>query len=178
MKIIVRDGSRPDPESVRKTADGWLKINYAFKKGFELCYNDIPRRLLIGKYLKTETGKAPELKFWCFSGKCRFVELIVKTVKDIFVSFYDTDWNLLPFSFRGYQRAPDNPVPEALPEMIRIAEALASDFIHVRVDMYLLDHNEIKVGEMTFYPASGIQAWDPPEADLMIGEMMDLPRTL
>ena len=177
QKIIVRDGKKPDVESIRKTADGWLKINFAFQNGFELQYNNISRRLLIEEYLKTKNGKAPEFKLWCFNGRCRFIEAIIKSQKDIRVSFYDCEWNILPFTFYGYQPvSADYPMPYALPEMIRIAETLASDFIHVRVDLYLLDDNNIKFGEMTFTSASGAHKWDPPEADLMIGGMMDLYR--
>ena len=176
MKIIVRAGQKPDPERMRKTAESWLKINYAFENGFELNYKDIQRRLLVEKYLR-ETGPAEEYKLYCFNGKCRLIERIIVDGGSVSVSFYGSDLRLRPFGHIEYPPIPEGcSLPGAMPEMIRIAETLAAGFIHVRTDLYLTDDGEIKFGEMTFYPGSGILMWDPPEADLIVGKMLELPR--
>ena len=60
--------------------------------------------------------------------------------------------------------------------MIHVAEVLAEGFPHVRVDLYLLDDGTIKFGEMTFSTSSGAIRWNPPETDLMMGELLTLPR--
>jgi hypothetical protein len=52
--------------------------------------------------------------------------------------------------------------------MIAAAEILAEDLPFVRVDFYEL-HDQPKFGEMTFYPASGFDYFDPPEWDVKIG---------
>ena len=91
------------------------------------------------------------------------------------MAFYDTEWNKLPYYYNFPQIEEQIKKPSKLNDMIRIAEKLAEGFPHVRVDLYLLDDGEIKFGEMTFTSASGACKWVPPETDLMIGEMYNLP---
>lgn len=69
-------------------------------------------------------------------------------------------------------------MPQVLPDMINIAEKLAEGFSHVRVDLYRLDNDQIKFGEMTFSSESGACLWDPPETDLWVGEMLHLPEKI
>ena len=54
--------------------------------------------------------------------------------------------------------------------MIEAAEILAEDFPFVRTDFY--EVNSIpKFGEMTFYPQSGLDPFDPPEWDFKLGRL-------
>ena len=91
------------------------------------------------------------------------------------MSFYDLDWNRLPFRHSYPQYEKPVPRPGNLGEMIEVAKKLCRDFIYVRVDLYRLDDGSLRFGEMTFTPASGQCTWDPPEYDLLIGQMMALP---
>ena len=61
--------------------------------------------------------------------------------------------------------------------MLNFAKVLCKDFAYVRVDLYRLDDGSLKFGEMTFTTASGMCTWDPPEYDLVLGEMITLPET-
>ena len=89
---------------------------------------------------------------------------------------FDSQWNRLPFEIKSFKvNKTDIPKPQILPDMINVAEKLAEDFPHVRVDLYRLDNDQIKFGEMTFTPRSGNCKWIPPEADLWVGEMLHLP---
>ena len=91
------------------------------------------------------------------------------------MAFYDTQWKKLPFYYGYPQIQTEIPKPNKLLPMLEIAEKLAEGFPYVRVDLYELDNGEIKFGEMTFSPASGVSHWVPPEADLWVGEMFHLP---
>jgi hypothetical protein len=64
--------------------------------------------------------------------------------------------------------------PENFDEMIKIAERLAEDFPHVRVDLYNIK-GRIIFGEMTFYNDSGYMKYDPDEFDYLAGEKFVLP---
>ncbi len=49
-------------------------------------------------------------------------------------------------------------------------------FSYVRVDLYELDNGELKFGEMTFTPASGMDCWSPKTADILLGRLIHLPK--
>ena len=89
---------------------------------------------------------------------------------------YDTNWNKLPCYCDFPQIEEQINKPRNLERMLQIAEKLAEGLPHVRVDLYLLDDGEIKFGEMTFTSDSGACRWNPPEADLWVGEMFTLSR--
>ena len=89
---------------------------------------------------------------------------------------FDAEWNTLDFSTGAYPLAEkDIEKPECLSELISVAEKLAEGFAHVRVDLYILNDQEIKFGEMTFTSASGTAHWNPPEADEYVGKFFKLP---
>ncbi|MBQ6478076.1 MAG: hypothetical protein IJI44_01775 [Erysipelotrichaceae bacterium] len=176
MNQIVRNKAETDLNQLRYQAEGWLRENFTFSEGFEMQYDDIPRRLLVEKYLNNNGRSLDDYKFWCFDGKCRFIEVIKDRGINIRMALYDTDWKRLPYSTGTYPLLDQDPtMPRQIPEMVCLAEKLAEGFPHVRVDLYLLDNGEIKFGEMTFSSSSGTCRWDPPEADLEVGKMLKLP---
>lgn len=59
--------------------------------------------------------------------------------------------------------------PEGLDEMIDVAERLSSGINNVRVDLYEIS-GKVYFGEMTFYHNGGMKAFEPYEADLMMGK--------
>lgn len=177
MNCIVRDKAEENLSNVRHRAQRWLATNYTFQNGYELHYIDIPRRLIAEKYMENPDGEMPDYKFWCFDGKCRIIAFMKNRKKGLKMAFFDTDWNKLPYYYIGLPIEEQIPKPRNLKKMIEIAEKLAADFPHVRVDLYLLDDGEIKFGEMTFTSASGACCWNPPEADLWVGEMFKLPKS-
>ncbi len=179
MNAIVKDKKSADLESIRRKANMWMHTNFAFGNGFELHYNDIPRRIIIEKYMENADGDMPDYKFWCFDGKVRFIQLVTGRGGSTHTGLFDTDWKLLPFSTGNHPMFEQEiKPPAALAEMIEISEKLAEGFVHVRVDLYIDGNGEVKFGEMTFTPLSGAIDWDPPEADLYVGKMLHLPENL
>ena len=57
--------------------------------------------------------------------------------------------------------------------MIALAEKLAIPFPFVRVDLYCVN-NQIYFGEMTFTPAKGTLIFDDDQADIIIGNWLDI----
>ena len=89
---------------------------------------------------------------------------------------FDRNWQLLPCTYCSHPRIEESvPQPAGFQQALRIAETLAADFEHVRVDMYILNEGTVKFGEMTFTTLSGISNWDPPEYNYVFGELIDLP---
>ena len=176
MYCIVKDKNQEDLEKIRQQAAGWLEVNYAFANGFELQYNNIPRKLLVEEYHENGNDRLKDYKFWCFDGKCRFINYIIDRNKGTRSGLYDQEWNRLPFTPGAFTPIQEKiPMPEQIPQMIKIAETLAEGFAHVRVDLYLLDDGSIKFGEMTFTTSSGLCNWKPSEANLWVGDMLSLP---
>ena len=71
----------------------------------------------------------------------------------------------------GYpQTKEDVKKPTCFDEMVWVAEVLAKDFDHVRVDLYESD-NQVYFGELTFTSASGLKPFQPAEWDLRLGQL-------
>ena len=91
------------------------------------------------------------------------------------MSFYDLQWNKLPFVYSYPQNPDEVPKPKNLELMINLAEKLAEGFPHVRTDFYVLNDGSIKFGEMTFTSAGGTCKWNISEQDKVYGDLIKLP---
>lgn len=174
---IVRDKEEVDWINIKQRAQKWLKTNFAFVNGYEMHYEDIPHRLLVEEYIENCDGDIPDYKFWCFDGKVRYIMYLAERQTKLKMAFFDPDWNKLPFTYDHPRLEVEIPKPDNLALMVELAEKLAADFPHTRVDLYRLDDGSIKFGEITFSSASGSCRWNPPEADAMMGEMFVLPHS-
>lgn len=67
----------------------------------------------------------------------------------------------------------DLPKPDNFNEMLAIAEKLAEDFPHLRVDLYDVK-GKIIFGELTFYDGSGYMPFDPDSFDIQAGSYFDI----
>lgn len=88
--------------------------------------------------------------------------------------YFDRNFNWLDFTW-GYQHAEIRPQkPEKFEEMLEIAEKLAKNLPHIRVDLYECN-GRIYFGELTFFDGSGFDKIDPVEWDYKLGSMVRLP---
>ena len=90
------------------------------------------------------------------------------------MAFFDRKWIKQDFVSNNKIIKKDIKKPAKLEKIIELAEILSQDFKFVRVDFYITQNNEIKFGEMTFSPASGIMNWKPKEQNKKMGELLDL----
>jgi len=174
MNIIVRDKSKLDKKDAARKFNKWLNTNYAYHLGFEMLYKDIKPRIIAEEYLEND-GDLYDYKVWCFHGKAKYIMFLSERERGLKMNFYDTDWNLQPFRYNYPANEKEIPKPDNLDELIRVAETLARDFIHVRVDFYRLNDGTLKFGEMTFTSYSGICRWQPEEQDNILGNLIRLP---
>ena len=122
----------------------------------------------------------PELidyKVMCFGGKAQCVFTCTGRAEgDLHVDFFDTDWNHMAFT-RHYPNADVPPeVPGHLRDMLCMAEQLAEGISFVRVDFYEIA-DELYFGEMTFYPGSGFEEFEPDCWDARLGSWIELPES-
>jgi len=175
MILVVKDKAALDLKHARKEVTRWMNTIFGYD-GMEIQYFQIPRKILIEKYVEQMDGGLFDYKIYCFGGKPTFIQLIGDRdfVKHrAHEAFFDVNWNVMPFHHKYplFERKIDK--PENLAELITVAEKLSQGFKYVRVDLYIIS-GEIKFGEMTFTPSNGLGAWNPVEADYELGKMIEL----
>ena len=59
-------------------------------------------------------------------------------------------------------------------EILKLAEKLSKGIPFIRIDFYIVE-GKIYFSELTFFPASGFEGYDPPEWDRKFGDWLSLP---
>ena len=174
---ICKDKSQFNIEEAKNKLRKSLNTDYYLEKR-EWPYKNVPRKIIAEKYMEDglETLSLRDYKFMCFDGKvkCSFVCSDRRTKEGLHVTFFDLDWNILPFE-RHYP-AMKNGIPKPLnyEKMIVLAEKLSKGIPFVRVDFYEIK-GKIYFGELTFYPGSGFEEFSPLSADKWMGDFIKLP---
>ena len=164
-----------------------IKLSKGLKKnlfhwGREWPYKGVKPRIIAEEYLSDNRKEGQntisdlkDYKLMCFNGKvqCSFVCSRRFTGEGLRVTFYDRDWNIMPFE-RGY---PKEEVPCMKPKsydtMVQMAEKLSSDIPFVRVDFYEVAGKPY-FGELTFFPGNGVERFKPEVWDYKLGQLIDL----
>ena len=174
--MFCRDKTSFDREAARRKLNKCLRTD-SFYWGREWPYRNVKRKILAETLLQNEAGKEiMDYKFMCFSGRvrCSFVGSDRFSGDMLKVTFFDREWNELPFE-RHYPKSGTRiPKPENYEEMVELAEKLASDIPFARIDFYEID-GRVYFGEITFYPGSGMEEFSPPEWDAILGSWLELP---
>jgi len=174
--IVVKDKTKIDWKTAKKKMRQWLNTNFAFVTGLELHYKHIPARIIAEEYLENTDADLYDYKFWCFEGKVHSILFLSeRNTGGLKMSFFNPQWERMDLSYDYPRHEKQIQRPAQLEQMIALSERIAKGFPHARVDLYLLNNGEIKFGEITFTSASGACNWNPPEADIMLGEQFTLP---
>lgn len=124
----------------------------------------------------TSSTELTDYKFMCFNGRveCIFTCTERYSADGLKVTFFDKDWNVLPFERHYHKSSKVISRPLLFSKMIKLAEQLSGGIPFVRVDFYEID-GKIYFGELTFFPGSGFEEFRPDEWDYKIGEWLRLP---
>lgn len=168
---ICRDKSRLNIPQVRRGLEQGLKQDY-YLTGREWPYKNVPRKILAEQYMTDETDdELKDYKFFCFNG----IPKVILVCSDRFSQtglkedFFDVDWHHLPVKRPQHpnsSKAIDR--PSLLDKMLQFAQILAKDIPFVRIDFYCIK-KKVYFGEITFYPASGFERFEPDEWDYNFG---------
>lgn len=178
--LIVKNKDQLDYKLAKRKFDYWLNLEYWYAFGYEMQYQSIEPKIVAEKYI--DPGKDEEdlkdYKFLCFQGKVKYIWVDLDRYHDHKRIIFDRNWNIAPFSQlyinSNIERVSLNiPKPQNLNKMIEIAEKLAFDFDHVRVDLYN-QNGKIYFGEMTFTNGSGLEPILPDEWDFRLGKLWNL----
>ena len=173
--IIVKDKKLLNHKENRQKFNAWQRIKYEYLCGFELQYAEIESKIYAEKLIESEDGEdLKDFKVFVFNGKAKLVQVDIDRQHRHRRNLYTPEWTYLPYSILY---PTDSSVviqkPKCLDEMITIAQKLAGDFIHARVDFYI-SKNELFFGEITFTHGSGTERFDPPEFEIEMGRWMKL----
>ncbi len=174
--LICKDKSKLDLIALKKEVDRWMRRDF-YHQGREPEYKNIKPHILAEELLAGKDGKeVPDYKFFCFDGIPRAVYLCEDRFGEegVKLCYYDMQWNPLPF--RKVHTVLGEPIerPAAFDEMVRICKILSEGFPFIRLDMYDVQ-GKVYMGEMTFYPDSGVKAFENEDWDRMIGSWIKLP---
>jgi hypothetical protein len=178
MNIFVRD-EPINQSAIREKVDKWMKIDHSSIME-EWAYSRIKPRILIEPDMG-DTARLTDYKFHVFSGSVYAIEVVLDRFGDYRINFYNPDW--IPLEIKRYANRPpsDAPVapPNRLADMLKLAEAIGSEFSYVRVDLYEID-GRIRFGELTFYTGAANDRFEPDEWDLRFGQqwVCELPKNV
>lgn len=176
--VICRDKSCFDKKEAGKKIKRHLKRDY-YKYKREWPYKMVKPRVIAEQYMEDTVGKGDltDYKLHFFSGECKAIMVGQNRFGpgEFGNDYYTPEWEHFDFT-RGYSH--NAPVrsskPEQLDEMISLGKKLAMDYPFVRIDLYVVN-GKIYFGEITFYPASGFNAFHPEEWDKIYGDWIKLP---
>jgi hypothetical protein len=175
--VICRDKKNFDIEAAREKINRCLKRNY-FYNGREWPYKNVKPRVIAETYMEDPSSVVlKDYKLYCFNGKPEFVQLSEGMEKHSTASmaFLTLDWERLPFERSDFLRIHKiPPQPLNLELMKSFAEELSQGHSFLRVDLYEIN-GRVYFSELTFSPTSGFIPIQPPEYDLQIGRLLELP---
>lgn len=151
-------------QSIRHKAARWLGKGYGFWLD-EWLYSHIPRGLLVEPFIGEGRDLPIDYKFYVFAGRVEYVQVHLERAGRHRWILLDRNWQRV--SAQSSDADPSPPVN--LARMIAAAEELGLGFDFVRVDLYEVGGRPL-FGEMTFYPGSGLDRFDPVSLDRVIGE--------
>ena len=175
--ILVKDKTKLDIETTKKTLNSWLKSTYGYE-GAQSHYLKIKSCIIAEELIPSSTNTGRSLidyKLWCFHGKPSFFLVVYDRFGDDYkLSAYDLEWNNISdrvFNKNNKHYCGEHlEKPNSLDTMIEIAKKLSEDFIEVRVDFYDVE-GKPNFGELTFTTGYGYFA---PEFYLELGNLIDL----
>ena len=171
--ILVKDKNKIQKDFVTKQLIQWMHEDY-WKYYCEPQYKNVKKCMLVEQYLADDIKT---YKFYCFNG----VPLVLYVSengpngeKDLFLDYYDMDWNHLDITLAGHlhaEKLADR--PENLNIMADLSRSLSADFPFVRVDLYDVD-GRVYFSELTFIPTGGNMKLQPEKTIDEWGELLKL----
>lgn len=172
--IVCKDKSSFDWEAARKKITRCLNRDM-FYWGREWPYKGLTPRIICEHFLDNGTDDLEDYKFMCFNGEPKMVFTCTerRSEEGLKVTFFDMDWNKLPF-YRHYPASSKQiEKPSQYDKMVQLAKVLSKDMPFVRIDFYEVK-GKVYFGEITFYPGCGFEEFHPDEWDNKLGEMIKI----
>ncbi len=163
QNAFVRRWDAAEWRSIRTRARRWMYSDYG---GWldEWLYAHIQRGLLVEPLVGPLTGAPIDYKLYVFGGRVEYIQVHLGRGQRHRWIVFDRNWRRRSSPTSDLDPAP----PSSLAAMMSAAGELARGIDFVRVDMYEIDRKPL-FGEMTFYPGSGLDRFDPIGLDAEMG---------
>lgn len=173
-EIIIRNKQHQNWQKIRKQLQNKIARNYYYS-AMEWQYKNIERRIIVEQLLTDKNGNIPaDYKVYCFNGTPNIIEIVSDRQKNVKSALYSVKWERLDVKLVYASPMGDIKRPLHLDTMLKTATTLATDFICVRVDFYVLAE-KLYISELTFTPQAGYVPFSPPKWDLELGSRLKLP---
>jgi hypothetical protein len=169
--IICKDKATLDWDDALHKLQRWQHKNYYYTTG-EWVYKDIKPRLICEEFLEDNIA---DYKIQCFNGEPKMLYVCTDRSKELKVSHFDLDFNLLNITHKHKSHVDKMQKPQSFEKMLKIAKTLSAGFPYVRVDLYE-SKGKVYFGELTFTPANGMCPFEPQKWDFIMGDMLDLSK--
>ncbi len=154
------------PKQFEKDMGEWLKLPGG---GYLLKNNSIT--LLINYDVK----ELKDYKIFCFNGKPEIVLVCSErfSSNNMCETFFDINWNLINVIENNHRIDKNIKKPFNLEKILLFATKLSQNISFLRVDFYEIN-DKIYFGELTFFPATGLEKFEPNSYDLKLGNLIDI----
>lgn len=176
--LIVHDKNSLDMNQIKDTCRKWLISNFS-SSFLEMQYYRVPKLVFAEEFLDMQKY---EYQMFVFHGKVKLIRTMTHKYDDDHhgTKFFDTQWHEQPFYSSKYKLTHDVPRPAQLDKLIELTQKLCADFDFVRCDWIILKNGDIKLSELTFSPAAGINTFKPESdaeaVDEMLGQYLHIPQ--
>ncbi|MDD3747069.1 MAG: ATP-grasp fold amidoligase family protein [Anaerostipes sp.] len=175
--IVCKNKSEFDEKKAIKQLNHLLKKKY-YKQGREYPYKTVKPRVICEKFMDDGIGNLPnDYKIMCFNGKPQNI-MVCSGRKNGHADYYffNKEWNFLPYNKVDINLPSDFtlPKPRQLEKMWMLAEEISTQYIVSRIDFYEIK-GKLYFGEITLFPASGMDKDITKETDIEWGKKIRLP---
>lgn len=174
---ICRDKSKMNISKIKKNLWKGLKQDY-YLTGREWPYKKVPRKIIAETFMSDGGIDLTDYKVHNFNGIPKFI-LVCRdrfSKSGLTEDFYSTCWEHLDVK---RPNIPNSKVPIAKPdeldEILELSRKLSVGIPFVRTDFYIINH-QVYFSEITFFPASGFEKYEPDEWDYVFGDYLKLSR--
>ena len=175
--VICKDKHTFDLKEAKKILNHSLKNNY-YEYRREWPYKNVKPRIIAEMLLCNADQEIDDYKVHCFNGEPQMTLVCSDrhSQSGLKEDFYDNNWNHLNLKRPGVSNSKrTHKKPDRFEEMLSISKKLSKNYPFLRVDFYVIE-NRIYIGELTLYPASGFDGFEPEEWDMVLGEWIDLSK--
>lgn len=176
---ICKDKSKLNIRKVKAGLRKGLRQDY-YLTGREWPYKNVPRRIIAEQFMQSDANGLTDYKVHCFNGEPK----LILVCKDRFAptglteDFYTPQWEHLDLRRPTHPNALEPMAkPDELDQLLELSRLLSRDIPFLRVDFYIVE-GHVYFSELTFFPASGFEKFEPEDWDRILGEWLKLPCTL
>lgn len=172
---VVKDKTKVNLNEIKNKIANSLKNNYYYYCR-EWPYKDVEPGIIVEEFLDSNESVLPVYKFFCFNGEPYIIQYIQndKTIYET-VDYYNLYWEKLNIKQNFPNSKEKKAAPPNLNEMIQLSRILAKNLPFVRVDFFV-SNSRVYFSEFTFYTDAGFEPFVPDKWDILLGNMIQLPK--